>query len=133
MPADAPALAAGLPSEELAVARPPAIPSPHSPQKPVRDEQPSAEAELHLALLPERCNLEFKTPSWLGGMSLKLDSRTFGGSSLAMAITVVLLTASGCLIAGTAAAIGAPMWVIVGGLLIPAGVFAVVRVLHRAR
>ena len=132
-PASAPARAADLSAEELAVARPPAVPSPHPPQRPAGDEQPSAKAELHVVLLPERCNFEFKAPNWLGGMSIKLGTETFGGSSLATAIAAVLLTISGCFIAGTAAAVGAPAWVTIGGLLLPAGIFAIVRALHRVK
>lgn len=134
MPAGAPALAADLSSEELVVARPPALRSPHPPQEPARGEQPSAEAELRMELRPEEeCTVEINFPRWLGGGTIKLNTRTSAGSSLAMAVTVVLLTASGCFIAGTAAAIGAPMWAIIGSLLIPVGVFAIVRLLHRTK
>lgn len=54
IPAGAPARAAAdLSPEELAVARPPAAPSPHPPQKPARDEQLTAKAELHVVLFPK--------------------------------------------------------------------------------
>ena len=80
-------------------------------------------------LQQERCQLELRTRP--GGPAFKLDTRTFAASPLATAITTVLLIAVGCVVMGVAAMIGAPLWAAIGGLFVPAAVYAAIRAIHR--
>jgi len=45
----------------------------------------------------------------------------------------VLLIAAGCLVMGVAAMIGAPTWAAAAGLLVPAGIFIVIRFMHKTK
>lgn len=84
-------------------------------------------ARANPSLRRERCRFTLTMPSWLGGSTLQLDTRTFAGSPLTAAITTALLIATGCLVMGVAAAIGAPAWLVVGALFVPAALYVVIR------
>ena len=55
-------------------------------------------------------------------------ARTLSGSPLATAITTLVLVIAGCLVAGTAAAAGAPMWLVIIGLFAPTGIYTTIRI-----
>jgi hypothetical protein len=88
---------------------------------------PTARAVPHL--LHERFKLNATVPMPRGEASIELDTRTFAGSTLATAITTVLLVAAGCLAMGVADLISAPMWIAAVGLLFPSGVFVLLRLI----
>jgi len=66
-------------------------------------------------------------PARRGNATVQLDARTFPASPLATAITTVLLIAAGCLLMGVATLIHAPAWAAIGSVLVPAGIFMVIR------
>jgi hypothetical protein len=75
----------------------------------------------------ERCKLKFTMPTRLGNATVGLETQTFAGTSLAAAITTLLLVAAGCLVMVVAAMISAPTWATISGLLVPAGIFMIIQ------
>ena len=90
---------------------------------------PTARAVPHL--LHEWCKLKVTMPTRLGNATVQVDTRTFAGSPLATAITTVLLITAGCLAMGVAHLISAPIWAAVVGLLLPSGIFIILRLIPR--
>jgi hypothetical protein len=90
--------------------------------------EPTAQADVDLPQTRE----DFKVWARWGRFSgISMGTRTASGSLLSTATTVALLTACGCAWAGTLAAIGAPTWVKIAGLIVPAALFFALRLINR--
>lgn len=85
-------------------------------------EQPGPRADVDLPL--EGINFEAHITPWL---SFKLDTKTFRKSTLSAAVTVVLLSLTGCACAGAAAAVGAPAWAATLVLFVPGMFYLLAR------
>lgn len=90
---------------------------------------PGARATWHHR--QERCRFEFRAPAWLGGFTMKLDTRTDKGSHLATAITTVILAIAGCAAMGVSILAGAHGWLIFASFLVPTAIFLVIRLTLR--
>jgi hypothetical protein len=95
---------------------------------------PGARAAVRRELEPaESCTVKMRMPAWLGGGGVTLDTKTRAGSRLATAVITLLLVVAGCLAFGalagaSAAGIHVPSWVIIGSLLAPTGIYAVINI-----
>lgn len=89
--------------------------------------EPTAWADVDLPQTRE----DFKVRAWGRFSGISIGTRTAPGSLLSTATTVALLTACGCASAGTLAAIGAPAWVKISGLIVPAALFFGLRLINR--
>jgi len=75
----------------------------------------------------EKAEMEGKT-SWLGGLTLKVESQFHAGSPQGTAVATVLLCGAGALIAGVAFAIGVPaIPALTVGLCAPAATYVLIR------
>ena len=70
-------------------------------------------------------------PAWSGGGAAKLAAQISAGSPLATAIATAVVVLVGCFVMGTAAAVSAPGWLVVGGLFAPAAVFVIIFTVAR--
>jgi hypothetical protein len=87
---------------------------------------PAERASVYLQR--EVCELEAKMPNWLGGATVRMVARTISGSPLATAITTTVVVIAGCLMAGIAATVAAPMWLVITALFAPTGIYATIRI-----
>ena len=93
--------------------------------------EPTAGADVDLPQTREDFE-DFKVRARWGRFSgISIGTRTAPGSLLSTATTIALLTACGCAWAGTLAAIGAPTWVKISGLIVPAAFFFALRLINR--
>lgn len=88
---------------------------------------PTVGAVVPVALPHELCMLKVAVPTSRGRATVQLDTQTLAGSPLDAAITTVLLISAGCLLMGVAALVSAPVWTVIGGALVPAGIFMIIR------
>ena len=71
----------------------------------------------------EQCDVGLKLPTWLGGGEVNITTHTRAGAMVMGSITTLLLTFSGCLVAGIALAANSPDWLVLSAALIAPPVY----------